>query len=341
MIYKEGKCLPCPPSVEQQIADIRLQMQAMNFLGISYADGKGEWSSTRQYNAGDVVFKDPMSYFAIQGSLGFDPAQNANIGVYWQPIATKGEQGNRIFIAQSGEVSITGSWTTYLTIEDYGQARVGDIVVGKNGVAGRIRNKYPTNIASGINGVKVRGSDGATGAPGTNGTNGTDGKDGTSIESVTTISHSVVGDETVTQCRVNYSGDKAPTEFDIHAKNGSDGGGNRYGHALNICITSSTYNDFVYIYFENDLPDKITLNTLPGVFQKIGAKNDQIQPGFFVNISSAIKAGPEYLGIATKFIYNSEQDNYVIKGMIGSSAGFSEFSYDVNVFVVYDNVSLV
>lgn len=61
------------------------------------------------------------------------------------------------------------------------------------------------------------------GAPGKDGTDGTDGTNGISISSVDSINHSIVGDETVTACRVEYDGDKQPTDFYVYAENGKDG----------------------------------------------------------------------------------------------------------------------
>lgn len=61
------------------------------------------------------------------------------------------------------------------------------------------------------------------GAPGKDGTDGTDGTDGVGISSVDSINHSIVGDETVTACRVEYDGDKQPTDFYVYAENGKDG----------------------------------------------------------------------------------------------------------------------
>lgn len=61
------------------------------------------------------------------------------------------------------------------------------------------------------------------GAPGKDGTDGTDGTDGVGISSVDSINHSIVGDETVTACRVEYDGDKQPTDFYVYAENGANG----------------------------------------------------------------------------------------------------------------------
>lgn len=61
------------------------------------------------------------------------------------------------------------------------------------------------------------------GAPGKDGTDGTDGKDGNTISSVDSINHSIVGDETVTACRVEYDGNKQPTDFYVYAENGANG----------------------------------------------------------------------------------------------------------------------
>lgn len=68
-----------------------------------------------------------------------------------------GLNGSRIYMAQSGDVNLSGSWTAYLTQDDYEACIPGDVVVGKNGVMGNILNKYPTNVVAGLNGVNLKG----------------------------------------------------------------------------------------------------------------------------------------------------------------------------------------
>jgi hypothetical protein len=68
-----------------------------------------------------------------------------------------GVNGSRIYTAQSGDINLSGSWTAYLTQDDYEACIPGDVVVGKNGVMGNILNKYPTNVVAGLNGVNLKG----------------------------------------------------------------------------------------------------------------------------------------------------------------------------------------
>lgn len=78
------------------------------------------------------------------------------------------------------------------------------------------------------------------GAPGKDGTDGTDGTNGIGISSVDSINHSIVGDETVTACRVEYDGDKQPTDFYVYAENGKNG-------AINMILGEYT-GQYTYIW---------------------------------------------------------------------------------------------
>ncbi len=116
-----------------------------------YAKGKTEW-----------VFVTDMS--GMQGQPGRDGRDGVNGSDGKDGIngvnginGKDGVNGSRIYTAQSGDINLSGSWTAYLTQDDYEACIPGDVVVGKNGVMGNILNKYPTNVVAGLNGVNLKG----------------------------------------------------------------------------------------------------------------------------------------------------------------------------------------
>lgn len=91
----------------------------------------------------------------------------------------------------------------------------------------------------------AQGEKGETGTPGRDGTNGVDGKNGSSITSIHSVSHSVVGNETVTKVEVTMdnvpAGVTNPQIFDVHAKNGVNGTSDQ--HLYFIVLKSVEDND--------------------------------------------------------------------------------------------------
>lgn len=69
------------------------------------------------------------------------------------------------------------------------------------------------------------------GIKGDTGAAGKDGANGVGIESMVSISHTTVGDETVTKLQVNYTEGKEPTEIEVHAQNGATGAQGEQGAA--------------------------------------------------------------------------------------------------------------
>lgn len=81
-----------------------------------------------------------------------------------------------------------------------------------------------------------QGPQGPQGDKGSTGPQGPKGIDGNNITSVHTLSHSVVGNETITRVEVVFNDpDTTPSQiFEVHAQNGSGGGSELYTAKLNL-----------------------------------------------------------------------------------------------------------
>ena len=124
---------------------------------------------------------------------------------------------------------------------------------GDTGATGPQGPKGDTG-ATGPQGPK--GEKGDTGATGPQGPKGDTGADGVSITGIETVSDEVVGDETHTTLRANYSNNTSD-EFVVTAKNGSSGGGGKlYLKRLQADGYSSIGFNNILISFYSSNPEK-------------------------------------------------------------------------------------
>lgn len=219
----------CPPkTVEEQICELyqilgTLQQRAF----LDPAKGRGVWDSTTQYNAGDMVSLDGSSYFAIIASQGYSPAVSANIGVYWQPLAARGEPGT-VTPGDTGN-GISSIFTTGHT--QVGEETITDLTVAyTNGESDE---------------VEVHAQ------------NGSEGPAGKSITSITLNGTAQSGGRTISNERVVFS-DGSATNFDVEALNGTIEGA--YMHNIVLGINEHSYTPTLVII--NTSSDPFTLSSL-------------------------------------------------------------------------------
>ena len=98
-----------------------------------------------------------------------------------------------------------------------------------------------------------KGDTGATGPKGDTGATGPKGNDGVSITGIDTVGDEVVGDETLTTLRANYSNNTS-NEFIVKAKNGKGGtsGGNTYLHSVKIYNSDDTKSITFNVYSQKE-----------------------------------------------------------------------------------------
>ena len=141
---------------------------------------------------------------------------------------------------------------------------------------------------------------------GDKGDKGDKGEQGKSVTRFDTIGSEVVGDETLTTIRANYS-DSSFSEFIVNAKNGSSG--NLFLHNIKIQDSTKFYNVSFNAFSTKrslTLEDAINLigpNKIPAVFQHM----DQIGT---VAISTYITEGAKNIN-SVGVVYNQSDNNVV------------------------------
>lgn len=151
------------------------------------------------------------------------------------------------------------------------------------------------------------------------GKQGDKGLPGAGIDSVTSVSHEVVGNETITHCRVNYQEEgKTPTTFDVHAQNGNSGAPSRYGHAIYMRIRSSSgvLIGTTSFYIETDDSTPYVANTVTNAVLIAWAPAPQENPDLLYSPSPFISTGA---GSTVGFYSNIAYDK--ISGSFGCGRG--------------------
>lgn len=199
-----------------------------------------------------------------------------------------------------------------------------DITQNGNNIAFTFNFEDGTSIST----PEVTLPKGETGPKGDTGAAGPKGDNGVSITGIDTVGNEVVGDETLTTLRANYSNNTSG-EFVVTAKNGKDSGSSIYSHIAYLYDN----NHSKYIYFKV-YSHKQTL-TLDDVLAEIPTVNGSSLTGtyktdvcFEDTTKNGVVAAGKYLENNNYNIYVSgvvsEGSNVISIGTSFSVAGFGD-----------------
>lgn len=181
-------------------------------------------------------------------------------------------------------------------------------------------------------------------AQGKDGEPGEQGLPGAGIDSVTSVSHEVVGNETITHCQVNYQEEgKTPTTFDVHAQNGNSGAPSRYGHAISLRVRNQSGVSIgqTHFYIETNDPTPYVNNTVINAVLIAWSREPMGNPDILYSPSPFISNGA---GSATDYTsnmsYNKQTGAFTAgHGTIGSVTTYSYTSG--SIVECHDIVTLV
>lgn len=201
---------------------------------------KGAWDATVQYDANDFVAFNGSSYYAVQANKGYEPSLTSQM---WQLVSQAGAPGKDGTDGTDGTDGVNGivyvlkngatipadadAPPTNYTFNNVNNLiaptgfKVGDTLFAyaTYGEPTPSRAWICTYSISAINGTQITLSLLANSPQ----FKGTKGEDGVGISSIFTQSHTVIGNETVTNVKAALT-DGQQESFEIYAKNGSDGG---------------------------------------------------------------------------------------------------------------------
>lgn len=195
-----------------------------------------------------------------------------------------------------------------------------DVTIAKDG--DNIAFTFNFEDGTSVTTPKVTLPKGDKGDKGDTGATGPKGDAGVSITGIDTVSDQVVGNETLTTLRANYS-DETSSEFIVKAKNGNDGaGGNIYLHCIKLSNAPG-----LAIYF-NAYSNKNTL-TLEEAFEYIPTLTNENIYISDTKIPVCIYYGSIFTGVvfAGKILSGNA---YIIK------YGGVMYNYDSRSVVLYD-----
>ena len=195
---------------------------------------KGVWDATVQYDANDFVAFNGSSYYAVQANKGYEPSLTSQM---WQLVSQAGAPGADGTDGVNGVVYVLKNGATIPADADapptnYTFNNVNNLIAPTGFKVGDTLFAYATYgeptpsqawictySISAINGMQITLSLLANSPQ----FKGTKGEDGVGISSIFAQSHTVIGNETVTNIIAALT-DGQQESFEIHAKNGSDGG---------------------------------------------------------------------------------------------------------------------
>lgn len=195
---------------------------------------KGVWDATVQYDANDFVAFNGSSYYAVQANKGYEPSLTSQM---WQLVSQAGAPGADGTDGVNGVVYVLKNGATIPADADapptnYTFNNVNNLIAPTGFKVGDTLFAYATYgeptpshawictySISAINGMQITLSLLANSPQ----FKGTKGEDGVGISSIFAQSHTVIGNDTVTNIIAALT-DGQQESFEIHAKNGSDGG---------------------------------------------------------------------------------------------------------------------
>ena len=165
------------------------------------------------------------------------------------------------------------------------------------------------------------------GDKGDTGATGQKGDAGVSITGIDTVSNSVVGDETLTTLRANYS-NNTTDEFVVTAKNGKDGGSNLYLH--HIRISNPSYDEGISFEVYSS---KKTLTLEDALAYVPTSENSDIHFPALNKIPVYFDSGNGTFGVAStaKFLDGSDY-KIIVRGICFSSGTNNIKVYDTSFF---------
>ena len=327
------------------------QITRMAVEGIRGADGDmtwaGEWSSSTNYVANQVVYYEGSAYVCIQGNSNLRPDLNTT---QWTLMVQKGDTGATGATGPAGATGAKGpegdtgpagptgpSGSTGPQGPQGPQGVQGDAGAGATvsvgtvttGSAGSsvIVSNSGTSTQAVFNftiPVGADGADGATGAAGANGTNGTNGVDGTAATiSVGSVTTSLPG----TSASVTNSGSTSAATLDFTIPRGATGAngnidwkGGWNSSTVYGADEAVYYNGSSYIAIasnQNVRPD--TDNTKWNIMAQAGAQGGAISSMADTDINSSVSAN-------AFLVYDNSASKWKDRTPFGTTYG------DVSVF---------